>query len=86
MIDGSVMEPVTVVRVLDVFFDTELSVQELVSRLMQTGFFQLRCQCSICRQLGLDVTVLSCLDCCNAVAAHPALILATLASFSTSNH
>jgi len=74
----SVIQPVTVVRDLDVLIDDELSMRQHVTRLSQTCFFHLHRARSLRRQLGRDVMprlvsalVLSRLDYCNAVGYLP---------------
>jgi len=82
----SVIQPVTVVRDLDVLTDGELSMRQHVTRLSQTCFFHLRRLRSLRRQLGRGVMarfvsalVLSRLDYCNAVLTGlPASTLAPL--------
>ena len=50
------VKPVTVVRDLGVWFDTELSMHSHVSWVVQTSFYHLRRIRAVRRQLGRDVT------------------------------
>jgi hypothetical protein len=85
-VGGSVIEPASVVRNLGMYVDSELSMQQHVSRLARACFFQIRRLRSVRKQLGRQVTaqlvsalVLSRLDYCNAVLAGlPASTLAPL--------
>ena len=85
-VGGSVVEPVSVVRDLGVYVDTELTMQEHVSRTARACFFHIRRLRSVRRELGRQVTaqlvsalILSRLDYCNAVLAGlPASTLAPL--------
>jgi hypothetical protein len=87
-VGGSVVELVFVVRDLGVFFDTELMMQEHVSRTARACFFHICGLQTICRELGRQVTaqpvstiLLSRLDYCNVVLAGlPASTLAPLQS------
>jgi hypothetical protein len=75
-VGSSIIEPVDVVRNLEVMIDAQLSMHEQMSRTAQVCFFHLRRLRSIRRQLGRDVTVklvvalvFSRLDYCNAILA-----------------
>jgi len=85
-LNGTVIEPVTLVRNLGVYFDSELSMCSHVSRVTRACYYQLRRLRSIRRQLGRNVAqqlvsafVLSRLDYCNSLLADlPATTLAPL--------
>jgi hypothetical protein len=85
-LDGSIIDPAHVVRDLGVFFDSELSMRDHVSRIARSCFYQLRRIRPIHRQLGRVVTqrlvaafVMSRIDYCNSVLAElPATTLAPL--------
>ena len=85
-LDGATIEPSDVVRDLGVYFDSELSMHNHVSRVTRSCFYQLRRLRPIRRLLGRGVTqrlvaafVLSRLDYCNALLAElPAATLAPL--------
>jgi len=73
-VNNSVVQPVTVVRDLGVWIDSELTMREQVA--LRPVFFHLRRLRSVRRQLGRGVSaqmdsalVLSRLDYCNAVLA-----------------
>ena len=55
-VNNNVIQSATVVRDLDVWIDSELSMQDHVSRVAQTCFFHLRHLRSVRRQLGRDVS------------------------------
>jgi hypothetical protein len=75
-VGGRAVEPVYVVRDLGVYVDTELTMQEHVSRKARACFFHIRRLRTVRRELGRQVTarlvstlILSRLDYCNAVLA-----------------
>ena len=85
-LDTDIIEPATVIRDLDVYLDSELSMRQHIARVTRNCFYQLRRIRSISRQLGRDVTqqpvssfVLSRLDYGNALLAElPASTLVPL--------
>jgi hypothetical protein len=73
---GSRAEPVTILRDLSVYLDTELTMKQHSRQVISGCFFQLRRLRQICRSAGEEVTkrlitalVLSRLDYCNAALA-----------------
>jgi hypothetical protein len=85
-LETDIIEPVSVVRDLGVYLDSQLSMRQHIARVTRNCFYHLRRIRSISRQLGRDVTqqlvssfVLSRLDYGNALlAALPASTLAPL--------
>jgi hypothetical protein len=85
-LDGAIIDPTHVVRDLGVYFDSELSMREHISRIAKSCFYQLRRIRPIHRQLGRVVTqrlvaafVMLRIDYCNAVLAElPSTTLAPL--------
>ena len=75
-IENETLEPVSVVRNLEVLFDEHLSMKAHISNISHTCFFHLPRHRSVRHQLGREITqqlvsafVLSRLDYCNAVLA-----------------
>ena len=85
-LDGATIDPSHVVRDLGVYFDSELTMREHISKITKSCFYQLRRIRPIHKQLGPVVTqrlvaafVMSRIDYCNSVLAElPATTLATL--------
>jgi hypothetical protein len=85
-LDGATIDPSHVVRDLGVFFDSELTMREHISRITKSCFYELRRIRPIQKQLGRVATqrlvaafVMSRIDYCNSVLAElPATTLAPL--------
>jgi len=86
LVGSSIMSPSSVVRDLEVFFDSELNMMSHINRIVRTCFYHLRHLRAVRRRLVQEITarlvsvfVLSRLDYCNAFLAKlPASTLAPL--------